>query len=198
MKFAHLFAIAALCLPFSALAEYSYSYVEGGYRYSEFGDDEGDGFDLEVNFLLGDIFFVAANMDEVEYDNDLHLDRFGLGIGAHFNAFSNIDIYGIVSYEDLEFDIRGADDYDDKGWGAEIGARYQLDDTWEFKGAVDYATYEDDVNDLESMHFVATAVYNLNNNYALIGEYTGGELENGVSGNAVDENDFRIALRIQF
>ncbi len=198
MKLTHVFAMAALGLPMIASADYSYSYAEAGFRYGELASDSGDGFDLKVNFLLGGPLYFAANIDEIEYDNDLQLDRFGLGIGAHFNAFENGDLYGVLSYEDLEFDIPGATDFDDKGWGLEIGARYQLDDTWEFKVAGDYVDYENKINELESLHFIATAIYSLSNSYALVGEYIGGQIENAVSGNTADENNIRIALRVQF
>lgn len=198
MKLSHLLAAAALSLPFSALADYSYSYIEGGFRVSDLAEENGNGFDAKVNFLLGDLFFVSAGLDEAEYDNDLHLDRFGLGLGAHFNAFNNIDIYGVVSYEDLEFDIPNAQDFDDKGWGVEVGARYQLNEQWEFGAAGDFVSYEDDATDIESRYFIGTAVYTLSNNYSLVGEYLGGELEFNATGKSLSEDSFRVALRVQF
>ncbi len=199
MKFAHLTALVALSLPFTALADdYTYSYAEAGYRTGELANDKGDGFDLKVNFLLGDLFYMAANIDEVEFDNDLHLDRFGLGFGAHFNAFYNIDLYAVVSYEDLEFDIPGATDFSDKGWGTELGARYRLNDQWEFKMAGDFVSYEDDATGVESQTFIGSAVYHLSNNYAVVGEYNGSEITFDSTGAELDENTFRVALRIQF
>ncbi len=64
--------------------------------------------------------------------------------------------------------------------------------------AGDYVDYENKINELESLHFTATAIYSLSNSYALVGEYIGGQIENAVSGNAADENNIRIALRVQF
>ncbi|GEM_PF-3042214 len=198
MKLAHLFAAAALCLPMTAMAELSYSYLELGYRYSDFGDEEGDGFDLEVNFLAGDTFFFTANTDEVEYDNDLHLDRFGLGFGAHFNIFEKTDIYGIASYEDFEFDIPGATDFQDKGWGGELGLRYSLNDDWEFRAAGKYSELEDESFEIESSQFIGTAVYNLSPRWAVVGEYIGGEMDFTTIDRTLSENNFRVALRTQF
>lgn len=198
MKFSHLLAAAALCLPLSVMAEMSYSYLEGGYRYGELASEEGDGFDIEVNFLLGEFLYFSANLDEIEYDSDLQFDRFGLGIGAHFNVFDKTDIYGVVSYEDLEFDVPFSADFHDKGWGAEVGVRYDYDETWEFRAAVDYADYEDEGFEITSTYFVGTAVYNLSQNYALVGEYNGGEIVFDTINRELEENNVRIALRVQF
>lgn len=198
MKLSHLFAAAALSLPVSAMADYSYSYLEIGYRSVELSSDEGSGFDLEMNFLLGDIFYVTTNIDEVEYDNDLHMDRFGLGIGAHYDGFYNTSLYAELTYEDLEFDLPGAPDMDDKGWGYEIGARYQLNEDWEFRMAGDFAVYEDKTLDLESQAFIASAVYNISPNYAVVGEYHNGEIEATATGQGLEEQTLRIGLRFQF
>lgn len=198
MKPLHLLAIAALVLPFQALAAYSYSYAEFGWRYGELANDEGDGFDLDVNFLLGETLFFSGGIDEIEYDNDLHLDRFNLGIGAHFGAFYGTDIYGVLSYEDIEFDVPLSSDIDDKGWGAELGILYALNDQWEFRAAGKYASYDDDSLDLSSRHFIGSAVYKLSNNYALVGEFIGGELIFDGPGHELDEKNLRIGLRAQF
>lgn len=198
MKLSHLLVAAAMSLPVSAMAQYSYSYLEIGYRSVELSDDEGSGFDLGVNFLLGDLFYATANIDEVEYDNDLHMDRFGLGIGAHYDAFYNTSIYGELTYEDIEFDRPGLSDIDDKGYGYEIGVRYRMDDDWEFHMAGDFAVYEDDSLELESQAFVASAAYSFSPDYALIGEYQNGELEATATGQSLEEQTLRIALRFQF
>lgn len=198
MKLSHILAAAAFSLPVTALAEYSYSYLEIGYRAGELSKDDGSGFDAEVNFLLGDVLYASFNIDEVEYDNDLHLDRFGIGLGAHFNAFWNIDLYGVISYEDIEFDIPAANDFDDKGWGYEIGARYALNDDWEFRIAGDFAKYKKDSVDLESRHAVLTAVYHISSNYDLIGEYNGGELIFNTPNIDSEESTLKVGLRFQF
>jgi hypothetical protein len=194
MKRLHFIAFFALLLPFTAQAEFSYSWFEVGYIAHTEGDnaagsEDGDGLDIRLNFLAGDTFYFTGHVSEIEFDDESELDRFGLGIGIHNDPAASVGLFATLTYEDLESGL-----VEEKGYGVSAGARYQLKEDIEINGGLKYASYDE----LESRFLNIGGVWAFHQSYALVGEYTSGEFESELTGDKPGLDELRVALRVQF
>ena len=194
MKQLHFIAFFALLLPFTAQADFSYSWFEVGYIVYADGDtptgsESGDGLDIQVNFLAGDLIYFTGYANEIKLDDNSETDRFGLGLGIHNDPAANVGLFATLTYEDVETNI-----IEEKGYGLTAGARYQLKEDIEIHGGLKYASYDD----AEGQFINVGAVWAFHQNYAVVGEYTIGEFEFKDPNTEPGLDNLKIALRVQF
>lgn len=186
---------ALLALPFAAAADgLSYNYIQldwvadteldgGG------GSVDGDGFDISGVFSINESVYLLGNYEDVSYDGagaDLDLQSIGFGIGVHSNAYTGgIDVFGNLTYENIELEVPGLFKADGNGFGLEIGARTALG-----ASAEGYISYEyNDIDDGEANFFKLGGNFAINPNWAITAEYRTGDYED------LDRDDLRIGLR---
>ena len=196
MKQALILGAAALFLPASALAEFSYSYFEVGYigdvnLETDSLEEDGDGLFGRINFLAGDTLYITGYIDEVEGDDsEIDLDRFGLGFGIHNDVESTVGLFATVTYEDFESELG-----EDNGLGASVGARYMMQEDFEAFATVSYASY-DDTGD--ATFFQIGGVWHFHKDYAMVAEFNTGEVTLDELDEEIERDDVRVALRVQF
>ena len=183
-----------LLLPITAQAEFSYSWFEVGYiadvgMESTGGTENGDGADARINFLAGDHLYITGHIDEIELEDKLDVDRFGLGFGLHFEPIEAVGVFATLTYEDFESPLQ-----DDKGTGVTVGVRYQWEEDFEFYGNYNQASYDE----MKGKFLSLGTVWAFTQNYAFVAEYSTGEFEFETAGNSTDRDDLRVALRVQF
>lgn len=188
---------ALLALPLAASAEgLSYNYVQLDWvadtELENGGSVDGDGFDLGGVFSFNENFYVLGNYEDVTYDGnggDLEVTTLSLGVGGHSNTYTGaIDIFGNLTFEDLELEIGGLSG-DDSGLGVEIGARTALG-----ANADGYISYKfTDIDDAESDFFKLGGNYMFTPNWAITAEYRTGEYDG-----FADRDDLRVGVRYNF
>lgn len=122
----------------------SYTYVEGGYVHTELDDIDvdGDGLGIAGSVALNDMFFVRGSYATLDFDRNVDLNQFELGLGGHFPLSDTLDIVGSVSYVDAELDF-GPGSADDSGIGLSVGLRGRVAEVFELEAGIDYADLDD-------------------------------------------------------
>ena len=102
----------------------NYTYAEIGYVNTDADLVEGDGFDVNISFGATDLIFLKFGFQTDELDvgpsgsqvNGVDADEFLIGGGAHFKVMDKLDLYGTLSYVDIEYSggipVRGDDGYE--------------------------------------------------------------------------------------
>lgn len=145
----------------------NWTYVEGSYIKVEIddADEEPDGFGIAGSALLGDNFILNANYRSVSEDvlgYDVDLNFTSLGFGMRYGATDTTDIFGIISYENIELDVEDFGDEDESGYGVRIGARSMLTDSLELTGAIGYI----DIDGESETSLMISGYYHLNSTFA--------------------------------
>ena len=143
-------AASAALVPFMAQAEgLSYSYVEAGWLQSdinEFDEDLG-GFGLRASWEIVDNFFVFGRYADQSTDVagfDIKFQPWDIGAGYAFAITETFDIYGTVSYSNIDIDAPGpVSDTSDDGYTLGLGGRTRLIEKLELEGVVKYANFSD-------------------------------------------------------
>jgi hypothetical protein len=139
---------ATLALPMVASAEnFNYQYVDVA-RFVEAeidtdggGDVDGDGVQLRGSIPVYQNFFVLAEYQSLDLDNDVDATRFLVGAGGHWPIASNVDIIaraGVVSYE-IDY---GRFDDDDTGLFAGARVRALVAPKIEVEGGIEHMSVE--------------------------------------------------------
>jgi len=126
----------------------SYTYVEGGYVHTELDDIDvdGDGLGLAGSVALGDMFFLRGSYVTQDFDHNVDLNQFEIGLGGHYPLADRLDIVGSISYLDVELDF-GPGNADDNGLDLRLGLRGRLTDVIEIEGGINYADLDDSGDD---------------------------------------------------
>lgn len=185
-----------------AAAQPSYSHFELGYIADADFDqlDQGDGVDLRLRFKLGERFFFHGYVADAEGDDTgAQIDTFGLALGFQWVWLEKLGLYATYGFEDIELSdvvLTGlAPDFDDKGQGFEIGARYPfLEGKLELGVEVDQDTY----GHAEARFYEIAGVYAFTPAYSAVLTYTTGEYDFDGVQDAIERSDIRVALRVQF
>lgn len=137
---ATLFAFAAA----SAVAEQpSYDYVQVGYQKIEIDDvspgvdADGDGLGIMGSFEIGDQFHVFGGYARGDFDFDVDIDQYNVGLGWHRGLTNSLDFIAELSYVRAEADFAGFS-ADEDGYGASIGLRGFASRNVELLGMIDY------------------------------------------------------------
>jgi len=100
-----------------------YTYAEIGYVNTDDNVTDGNGFDVNISFGATDLIFLKFGYQRDSLDLTLpgpatvgiDADSFLIGGGAHYTVMDKLDVYGALSYIDIEYSggipVRGDDGY---------------------------------------------------------------------------------------
>lgn len=191
-KFATLGAVVALGISGAAMAASpSYSYVEGGYGYSELagGFADGDGFVLGASVELPANFVLAASYRDFSYDGaggiTGDLSEITAGIAYKWNLSESFDFLAGANFEQL-------DDGDSiSGFSLGLGTRGRITDTVELNVGLKY-------HDMESAAGPTWFSASLGLRKYFNPKFAGGlDVRKGGLG-GIDETSFIASLRYDF
>jgi hypothetical protein len=120
------------------------SYVDGQIDGGEGFDLDGDGFLLEGSVGLGERLFVLGSFGSLNLDG-AKLKPLSLGLGGHLPLGMSVDVVGALSFERLKLEGAGSE----SGWGASVGLRGKLGDSFELNGAIKHVDIGDFGSDME-------------------------------------------------
>jgi hypothetical protein len=192
--------LVLLLLPLSVYAEgVSYSYAELNYIVDEEldlggADDDGDGWNFNASFAIDDTFFVNGGYSDVSLDDsNVDVSNVNVGFGGRNTISTNLDAYGVLSYEDFEVDVPGLGDVDEDGFGIAGGLRGLLSEGFELNGQIKYI----DIGDADGFGVKVGGLYTFAPNWAANADYSTSELEDD-AGSDLDIDEIRIGLRYIF
>lgn len=178
-----------------AAAQPNFSHVELGYiADADFGDaDQGDGLDLHVRNEFFDTILFHGYVEDTEGDDTgLEVDRFGLAFGLATVWLEKLGVYANVGYEDLEISAP-VGEFNDKGYGFEVGARYPLlDGKLELGIEADHDRYDHS----DGRFYEISGAYIFTPGFAGVLTYATGEFDFDSVEETLERDDIRVALRI--
>jgi hypothetical protein len=184
-------AVAAL-LAGPALAEgFSYNNLELGFIGTEIEDIEpgvdleGDGLGISGSVEFGPSIHGFASIRGVEYEEELDVGSFSVGLGFNHSLAPALDLFSGISYERIKLELDGASDIIEEGYGLTAGLRGRVGERLELTAGVKYTDYGDDLDDTTLM---AGGRYYFTRNFAAGLDYS----END------DGDTWIIALRYDF
>jgi len=149
-------ALFALPLAASAAENFSYRYVDLA-RFvdaeidSDFGDVDGDGFQVRGSIPVAQNFFALAELQDLDLDNGVDARRMLVGGGGYWPMGNNVDLVvrgGVVNYE-VDF---GRFEDDDTGLFAGARLRAIVAPKIEVEGGVEH--FEFDVAGLDGDTYI--------------------------------------------
>jgi hypothetical protein len=134
----------------NAVADLSYTYIEGGYVNVDFddADADGDGFDIAGSVELTDWFhlfgdYTNADLDRPGPAGDVDFETWEAGAGVNWPLADTVDLVGRLSYLNAEVDVPGFGGGDDDGYGLYGGVRGRITPEVELEGGIAYADFDD-------------------------------------------------------
>lgn len=203
MRKAALLVGAAFVWPFAANADISYNYLQGdwiadGEIESGSAEDDYDGWSLEGSAALTPNVFLSGEYNDMSLDDGDDFETMTLGVGLKGSlqpTQGNADVYGMISYEDLENGIKA------DGYGLTAGARWVPTIGIEVNPSiayVDYGEIDGTSVDLDGWRYGVRGLFNLTDQLALNAEWRTNKLELEGGGSSADldlENEIRIGAR---
>lgn len=177
--------IALLAASSSALADThsgngpKWDLVEAGYVQADLdGESESpSGFGASFSKALGEGFYVTGRYRDVSEDVtvfgesvELEVSQLSLGAGYSYHVTDNTDMYVQVTYEGIDIGASAQGNSaseDDNGFGAALGFRSMLTETFELGANIGYL----DVYDESETTFGASAYYYFTNAVAVGATY---------------------------
>lgn len=177
--------------------------VEGRYGSTNVYEDY-DGWGLEGELALTPTYFLHGAYSDVgkAFGDDTTLASVGFGLkGPVYPNYGNMDVYGLVTYEDLESDVGDTD-----GYGLTLGVRWlpgtpDLDlEIHPSVGYVSYGEVENSDADVDGWRFGIRAIYPITSMIGVSAEWRAHRLENQPPGREfnLDLDEFRLGVRVSF
>ncbi|WP_371379122.1 outer membrane beta-barrel protein [Thalassotalea aquiviva] len=126
------------------------------------------GVGVEATKLVSKNIIVSANYGAVSDDITLlgstvkvDLDTLSVGVGFRHPYSKNTDFFGIVSYEEMEFNASYQNNFDaesDNGYGLQAGVRTLINERIELSGSINYIDLDEESEvgfDLSTMYHVS-------------------------------------------
>src|SRR5262245_30629878 len=128
---------------FDDLPQLEYTYIEVNYLWtdSDVADDTIDGGEITGSLELPLNFFVQLTGSRQSGDADINSYR--LGAGYHLPLGQRIDLFGILSYANVELD-GSSNDFHDDGVAGELGVRFMLLPKLEVNGSAEWVNVNED------------------------------------------------------
>jgi predicted porin len=175
-----------------------YTYAEIGYVNTDGDHIEGDGFDVNISFGATDLIFLKFGFQGDSLDCDpvncrnlnyagpqvtqvgVNADRFLIGGGAHYQVMDKLDVFGSLSYVDIEYS-GGIPTRGDDGYELAVGVRSMVTKELELNASAAYLSIKNLVNndDSDTVYSVG-AVYKFYKKFSLVGDYAHGELVDNI------------------
>lgn len=165
--------VSALLLSFgSAQAAESprWDRVSASYQSVDVDSETLTGFGVSGSKLIGDDFFVTASYAKASDDVnvmgtnvDFDFNTLSAGLGYRYAVAKNSDVFGIVSYEDVELKASALDfKASDNGYGLTAGIRSMVSDKIELIGSIQYVDIADD----SETAFSVSGLYNFTEQFS--------------------------------
>jgi hypothetical protein len=161
------------------------------YQSVDLDGDKLTGFGVYGTKLIGEDFFIAGGYlsvsDDVELlgsNVDLDFNTLSVGLGYRHAISSNTDLFGIVSYEDMEIEASfqgNSGDVSDNGYGLEAGIRSLVSEKIELSGSLSYI----DIADESDTGFNVSATYHFTNQFSVGADYSKSDDFDGLSLSAI-------------
>lgn len=203
-------AVALAAMPFAASAQnlISYDYLQldiiadGEISESGFSEDV-DGFAIEGSALLHPNVFMVGQATHGYFDDggvDASLDQFSFGVGGRFglieSATSALDVYGVLSYENVSF--FGASF---SGFSLEAGLRWAPTDQFEINASASHVDYGKNAGaEVDALRYQLRGLFHATENLSVSLDFRFEELEIDF-GSGTDDLDFdqiRLGARWNF
>ena len=130
------------------------------------------GFGVSGTKLIGEDFFIAGSYSSVSDDADffgskveLDFNTLSVGLGYRHAISNKTDLFGIVSYEDMEVkaSFQGESDSEsENGYGLQAGIRSLVTENIELSGSLSYV----DIADESETGFDVSAIYHFTNQFS--------------------------------
>ena len=203
-------AVALAAMPFAASAQnlISYDYlqldiiVDGEISESGFSEDV-DGFAIEGSALLHPNVFVMGQSTQGYFDaggGDGAIDQFSFGVGGRFglieNASSALDIYGVLSYENIS--LVGPSF---SGFGIQAGLRWAPTDQFEVNASVSHVDYGKNGGlEVDALRYQVRGLFHATENLSFSLDFRFEELEADLGGGSddLDFDQIRLGARWNF
>lgn len=150
-------------------ADFSYNFAQVGYQKVDIdgASDDADGLALSGSFEVGENVFISAGYSQLDWDEfgfDTELDTLSVGVGYHVDISDTLDFYGALSAVRVDASVAGLGSTDESGFGASIGLRGMIGDSFELTGSIGYS----DVGDFgDNTVFGAGMLYNVTDNFSV-------------------------------
>lgn len=192
-----------------------YTYIQGDWiadADAELGaaTGEADGFAVEGSYAVIPALFLQADYSELEDDagDAIEFTRLGIGarhglggyIGEYAGYETDLDIYAVASYEDLDTDINISGD----GYGLSGGLRWKPVANLEINpsvGYVDYGELDDSIVEADGFRYALRALLGVTERFAVSAEFRMTKLELNTPGPETDfdiEDEIRVGGRLYF
>lgn len=142
------------------------------YQSVDVDGDKLTGFAISGSKLLGEDFFVVGSYgnasDDIEiYNSSVEVDfnTLSVGLGYRHSISQTTDVFGVVSYEDMEVEAsyQGDSESDsENGYGLTIGVRSMVSEKVELGGSLKYV----DIADETETAFGVSALYNFTDQFS--------------------------------
>ncbi|ABE54872.1 hypothetical protein Sden_1588 [Shewanella denitrificans OS217] len=130
------------------------------------------GFGIAGSKLLGESFFITGGLsnasDDIKTSNgnvDLDFNTKTLGLGYRLPLSHNTDVFGVVSYEDMEAEVKyqgNSVSGGDNGYGFEVGVRSMVTEHVELGASIQYIDKSEDSDTV----FAVSALYNFTERFS--------------------------------
>ena len=158
-------------------SQISYDYLDVRAVTEDFDDGgpDSEGFSLRGSLSLSDSVYLFGKYDWRELDivgRNIEDNEGNFGLGVNFPLSYNLDLVVQGSYEWIDVNTPGFNDFDDNGFGALAGLRSAISPELELNGHVRYRN----LDELDEETFVgAGAVYSFSNGASIGGEWEHGD-----------------------
>ncbi|MDH4049689.1 MAG: porin family protein [Gammaproteobacteria bacterium] len=127
----------------------NYNFVEVGYAKVDIDspDVDGDGFGIGGSFAISDEFHLFGNYQMADFDFNVDLTQFDVGIGFNTPIADAIDVVASLAYVYTEVEASGFGSVDDNGFGLGVGLRALVSPQVELHGGVTYVDLSDSGSD---------------------------------------------------
>ena len=142
------------------------------YQSVDVDGDKLTGFAISGSKLLGEDFFVVGSYgnasDDIEiYNSSVEVDfnTLSVGLGYRHSISQTTDVFGVVSYEDMEVEASYQGDSEsesENGYGLTIGVRSMVSEKVELSGSLKYV----DIADETETAFGVSALYNFTDQFS--------------------------------
>lgn len=139
---------AFLCVSGSNVnANNGIQYNYGEFRYIvdselDFDDTDGDGFAFAGSYRVDELFYVIADYESIDYDDDIDTDLLQVGGGVIF-PYRKVDMIAELALVDFDIDGRSTRD-SEVGFRATGGARGYVIPQLELRGTLNYMSLDED------------------------------------------------------
>lgn len=146
--------------------------VSASYQSVDVDSETLTGFGVSGSKLIGEDFFVtasyASSSDDIDVFGtkvDVDFNTLSAGLGYRYAISNNSDVFGVVSYEDVELDASAqgvSDSASDNGYGLTAGIRSMVSDKIELTGSIQYI----DIADESETAFSVSGLYNFTEQFS--------------------------------